>query len=102
MEHSAHRHELFAFFVNVLLVDFVSEDHDVLCVANADDGLEIGAVHHLACRVAWVDHHDGARRVAIKFAALNDSLQILKVEAPVLLFIQVVGHELTIVESEES
>lgn len=102
MENPAHRHKLCAFLVNVLLVDFISDDHDVLFVANADDGLKVVTRHDLACRVAWVDYHDAAWRVSIVPAALDASLQIIEVQTPILVLIQVVRHQLAVVKSEES
>ena len=58
MQHATQRDELFAFLVDVFLVDLVGQNHDILLMTESHDVLEVLAAHNLTRWVTRVDHHD--------------------------------------------
>ena len=96
----AHRDEFFAFLVNVLLVDLVGHDHDVLSVTHANDRLEVFTSHDLSSGIARVDHDNCARTKAISFGLDNHVVECVRIKAPALALIEIVGQELASVQGQ--
>ena len=96
VQNTPHWQELFALFVDVLLIDLVSHDQDVVCVADTDNVLQVFSAHDLSCRIARVDHDDGAGRDTVINSLCDKCLKRLGIETPVPIFVEIVRQELTV------
>ncbi len=79
--------EFSSFLIDVILVNLVSDDQNVVLVANVDDFLDVALRQDLAGRVARVDDDDASEINTLLFGHLDLLLNISSVERPVLRLI---------------
>ena len=83
--------ELVSGTVDVLLVHLIGQNHNVLTSANLADILNVLTREALASGVAGVHGSNGLHRQTLRASALNALLNVLRVQSPVVLLVQVVG-----------
>ena len=70
--------------IYVVLINLISDDHDVLLVANIDDLLNVFLRENLTSGVTWVDHYDAPKLDVVLKGSSYLLLYILNIERPVL------------------
>jgi len=77
-----HGDELLALGVDVLLVHLVSQDHNIVTMANTNDVLQVLTAHHLPSWVAGVDNNDGTWCEAFRLARFDLLREGVGIESP--------------------
>lgn len=72
--------------VNVILINFISQDSDTLLVTELDDLLESVFSKYRACRVSWVNHHHSSHGSTVISGCSDNLPKLRSVQRPSFFF----------------
>lgn len=78
------------FVIYIVLVHLVSEQKEVILVSEANDVLNVGARQYLAGRITRINRHQHAR-VALSFALVQGTFQLVYIQGPLVILVEVVA-----------
>jgi len=72
--------------VNVILINFISQNSDTLLVTELDDLLESVFSKYRACRVSWVNHNHSSHGSTVISGCPDNLPKLRSVKRPSFLF----------------